>query len=150
MDLLILDEPTSGLDPLMEAEFRVCIAECRGAGRTVLLSSHILGEVDQVCDHVSIVRSGRTVQSGPLAAMRHLGGTVVEAETTGPVDGIDRLPGVSAVQVDGTRLRCVVDGAGLPGLLAALTRAGVAQLRCAPPTLEELFLRYYDSTEQAA
>lgn len=148
-ELLILDEPTSGLDPLMDAVFRECVEEARVAGRTVLLSSHILGEVEQLCDHVSIVRSGRIVESGPLSALRHLSGTLVEAELTGPAEGLERLPGVSDLQVDGTHVRCTVDSAGLDGLLAALARAGIANLRCSPPTLEELFLRYY-TTKAAA
>jgi ABC-2 type transport system ATP-binding protein len=142
-ELLILDEPTSGLDPLMEGVFRECVAEARDAGRTILLSSHILSEVDQLCDHVSIVRSGRTVESGPLATLRHLGGTLVEAEVSRPVANLDRLPGVSEVTVDGNLVRCTVDSAGLEGLLVALSAAGVTSLRSSPPSLEELFLRYY-------
>jgi ABC-2 type transport system ATP-binding protein len=92
---------------------------------------------------VSIVRSGRTVESGPLATLRHLGGTLVEAEVSRPVANLDRLPGVSEVTVDGNLVRCTVDSAGLEGLLVALSAAGVTSLRSSPPSLEELFLRYY-------
>lgn len=143
VELLIMDEPTSGLDPLMEAEFRACVAEARDQGRTVLLSSHILSEVEQLCDHVSIVRSGRTVEAGPLSGLRRLSGTLVEGELTRPIEGLDQLPGVTAVRLDGAHLRCTVDETGLDGLLAALAHTGVSSLRCSPPTLEELFLRYY-------
>jgi ABC-2 type transport system ATP-binding protein len=144
VELLVLDEPTSGLDPLMEAAFGECVVEARDAGRTVLLSSHILSEVDELCDHVSIVRSGTTVESGPLASLRHLGGTAVDAELKSAVDArIDHLPGVQALQIDGRMLRCVVDSAGLDGLIRRLTEVGLISLRCSPPTLEQIFLRYY-------
>ena len=141
-ELLILDEPTSGLDPLMEEVFRECVAEERASGRTVLLSSHILAEVEALCDRVSIIRAGRTVETGTLAELRHLTRTSVEAELDRP-PALDGLPGVHAVQLDGTRLRCEVDTARLQPLLEALTRAGVRTLVSRPPTLEELFLRHY-------
>ena len=143
VELLLLDEPTAGLDPLMEAIFREYIQEERQAGRTVLLSSHILAEVEAVCDRVTIIRNGRAVESGTLAELRHFTRTSIRAELAAPPDGLDGLPGVHDLQVDGTRLRCQVDPAALDGLLQHLTAAGVQSLVSQPPTLEEVFLRHY-------
>jgi polyether ionophore transport system ATP-binding protein len=142
-ELLILDEPTSGLDPLMEATFRECVEEERQAGRTVLLSSHILSEVEALCDRVTIVRAGRTVDSGALADLRHLSRTSVRAELERPPEGLDGLAGVHDLDVAGTRVGCQVDNSALDELLIRLTRAGVRSLVSQPPTLEELFLRHY-------
>jgi len=143
VELLLLDEPTSGLDPLMEAAFRECIAEERARGRTVLLSSHILAEVEKTCDRVTIIRAGRVVESGALADLRHLARTSVTAEVAGDVPELEDLPGVHDVVVEGSTLRCEVDAAHLTRLLEALVAAGVVSLVSQPPTLEELFLRYY-------
>jgi polyether ionophore transport system ATP-binding protein len=143
--LLLLDEPTSGLDPLMEAAFREWInAEERARGRTVLLSSHILAEVEALADRVSIIRSGRIVESGTLAELRHLTRTSVTAELGAPPDGLLELPGVHNLEVEGTRVRLQVDTASLDGVLRQLTSVGVRSLVSQPPTLEELFLRHYD------
>ncbi|MEU6279625.1 ABC transporter ATP-binding protein [Streptomyces sp. NPDC047028] len=144
VDLLILDEPTSGLDPLMEEVFQSCVKEERDRGRTVLLSSHILSEVEQLCDRVSIVRKGRTVESGSLAELRHLTRTSVSAELAGPPNGLAHLPGVHDVDVQGNRVRLQVDTDRLDGLLRALGETGVRSLTSTPPTLEELFLRHYE------
>ncbi|MFI6902852.1 ATP-binding cassette domain-containing protein [Nonomuraea sp. NPDC050394] len=146
VELLILDEPTSGLDPLMEAVFNDCVQEEKDRGRTVLLSSHILSEVETLCDRVSIIRAGRTVESGSLADLRHLTRTSVTAELIGPAGGLARLPGVHELTVDGDRLRCQVDGAALTPVLTELARAGVRSLTSRPPTLEELFLRHYEGS----
>jgi ABC-2 type transport system ATP-binding protein len=143
VELLILDEPTSGLDPLMEEVFRECIQDERRRGRTVLLSSHILSEVEALCDRVSIIRAGRTVESGTLEEMRHLTRTSVEAELERVPAELSGLPGVHAVQADGTRVRLEVDTARLQQVLEVLTAAGVRSLVSRPPTLEELFLRHY-------
>jgi ABC-2 type transport system ATP-binding protein len=140
VELLILDEPTSGLDPLMEAVFRECIAAERDAGRTVLLSSHILSEVEALCDRVSIIRAGRVVDSGTLADMRHLSRTSITAELVTP---LDRIPGAADLVVDGSRVRFDVDNDNLDAALRALSSAGVRSLVSQPPTLEELFLRHY-------
>jgi ABC-2 type transport system ATP-binding protein len=149
VELLLLDEPTSGLDPLMEAVFRECIVEERQRGRTVLLSSHILAEVEALCDRVGIIRSGRTVDTGTLAEMRHLARTSITAELANPPAGLAELPGVHNLTVDGTRVRCEVDNLSLDSVLRHLTAAGVRSLVCQPPTLEELFLRHYrDETEE--
>jgi ABC-2 type transport system ATP-binding protein len=142
-ELLILDEPTSGLDPLMEAAFRECIEEERQAGRTVLLSSHILSEVEALCDRVTIIRQGRTVDSGALADLRHLSRTSVHAEVTRPPDGLAGLPGVHDLDISGNRVSCQVDNDALSEVLARLVAAGVRSLASQPPTLEELFLRHY-------
>ncbi|MDA3647933.1 ABC transporter ATP-binding protein [Saccharopolyspora indica] len=146
-DLLILDEPTSGLDPLMETVFQQCIAEERERGRTVLLSSHVLSEVEALCDRVSIIRGGRNVESGTLAELRHLSRTSITADLDGPVPEL-RLPGVHDVEVQGARLTCAVDPAALPQVLERLAAAGIRGLASQPPTLEELFLRHY-GTERA-
>jgi ABC-2 type transport system ATP-binding protein len=149
-DLLILDEPTSGLDPLMEAVFRDCIAEAKAAGRTVLLSSHMLSEVEALCDRVTIIRAGRTVETGALADMRHLTRTSIAVETARPVDGLGNLGGLHGLKVDGTRASFDVDGDELEEALRRLTALGVRSLVSRPPTLEELFLRHYGDEPAAA
>ncbi|HEX3781202.1 MAG TPA: ABC transporter ATP-binding protein [Pseudonocardiaceae bacterium] len=147
VELLILDEPTSGLDPLMEEIFRDAITEEKRAGRTVLLSSHILSEVESLCDRVSIIRAGRTVESGTLAELRHLTRTSITADTADtPPTGLADLPGVHDLTITGNRVRCEVDTAHLDPLLRALTAAGLRGLTSQPPTLEELFLRHYEDT----
>ncbi|QYJ17246.1 Multidrug efflux system ATP-binding protein [Rubrobacter xylanophilus DSM 9941] len=148
-ELLLLDEPTSGLDPLMEAVFRDCVEEERERGRTVLLSSHILSEVEVLCDRVTIIRGGRTVESGTLAQLRHLTRTSISAELARAPSGLDGLPGVHDLKVEGTRVRCQVDTPALDGLLGCLTSFGVRSLVAQPPTLEDLFLRHYQTAERA-
>jgi ABC-2 type transport system ATP-binding protein len=147
VELLVLDEPTSGLDPLMEAAFRASIEEERQRGRTVLLSSHILSEVEALCDRVTIIRRGRTVETGSLADLRHLTRTSIAAELARPPGGLDRLPGVRALDIEGLRVRCEVDTDKLDGLMRALSAAGIRSLISRPPTLEELFLRHYAGAE---
>ncbi|MFE2478660.1 ATP-binding cassette domain-containing protein [Streptomyces sp. NPDC059389] len=142
-ELLILDEPTSGLDPLMEGVFQGCVAEARAAGRTVLLSSHILSEVETLCDRVSIIRKGRTVETGTLADLRHLTRTSISAELAGPPNGIAQLPGVHDVEVRGLKIRLQADTDKLDAVLRSLADSGVRSLTSTPPTLEELFLRHY-------
>jgi ABC-2 type transport system ATP-binding protein len=142
-ELLVLDEPTSGLDPLMEAVFQDCIREVKAEGRTVLLSSHILAEVEALCDRVSIIRVGRTVQSGTLSELRHLTRTAITADTVKPPVGLDALPGVHGLLVDDHRARFDVDTNHLDGAVRALTELGLRSLTSQPPTLEELFLRHY-------
>ncbi|MFB7874036.1 ATP-binding cassette domain-containing protein [Nocardia sp. NPDC056064] len=142
-DLLILDEPTSGLDPLMEQVFQDCVREAAGRGATVLLSSHILSEVEHLCDRVTIIRAGRTVESGSLDQLRHLSRTAITAELTGDPGDVAALPGVDDVERDGSTLRCQVDAEHLGALIRVLGDAGVRGLTSAPPTLEDLFLRHY-------
>jgi ABC-2 type transport system ATP-binding protein len=148
-ELLILDEPTSGLDPLMEEVFQRCVQEERDSGRTVLLSSHILSEVEALCDRVSIIRKGRTVESGSLSDMRHLTRTSITADLAHPPDGLTGLPGVHDARIDGTRVSFEADTARLDEVLAHLTKAGVRSLVSRPPTLEELFLRHYEDEPAA-
>jgi len=148
-ELLLLDEPTSGLDPLMEVVFQDCILEAKDEGRTVLLSSHILAEVESLCDRVSIIRLGRTVQSGTLSELRHLTRTSLAVETVRPVTGLDQLPGVHDLATDGGRVRFDVDTASLDTAVRHLSGFGIRALTSNPPTLEELFLRHYgDEVEQ--
>jgi ABC-2 type transport system ATP-binding protein len=144
VELLVLDEPTSGLDPLMEELFRQCVEEERERGRTVLLSSHILAEVEALCDRVSIIRDGRTVETGTLAELRHLTETSVDAVLSRPLTDHAALPGVRDLDVDGARVRCLVATAQLGPLLELLGRHGIESLVSQPPTLEQLFLRHYD------
>ncbi|WP_406275114.1 ABC transporter ATP-binding protein [Nocardia sp. NBC_00881] len=141
--LLLLDEPTSGLDPLMEQVFRECVHEARERGTTVLLSSHILSEVEVLCDRVTIIRAGRTVESGSLSDMRHLSRTSITAELLGDPGDLSRIPGVEDIERDGATLRCQVEGEHLGELIRVLGDTGVRSLISAPPTLEELFLRHY-------
>ena len=143
VELLILDEPTGGLDPLMEAEFRIVINEERSAERTVLLSSHVLGEVEALCDRVSIIREGRTIESGTLAELRYLTRTSIEAEVSGNPSDLRVLSGMHAVRVDDHRVSFEVDADHLGAALAQLSQLGVNSLVSHPPTLEELFLRHY-------
>ena len=141
-DLLLLDEPTSGLDPLMEREFRRCVRDAKAAGQTVFLSSHILGEVEALCDRVAILRAGRLVEVGTLAEMRHLSALSVEATFTAAPPDLSQVPGVSDIEVDGNRLRLRVRGSVEP-LLERLAAARVTQLLSREPSLEELFLAQY-------
>ena len=141
-DLYILDEPTSGLDPLMEVMFRHEIARVREAGATVLLSSHILSEVEQLCDRVSIIRAGRVVESGTLAELRHLTRTEVSFEGTDAAAAAGIAAAHDVVADDG-RVRFTVDSDAVAGMLPELAARNVAGLRVAPPSLEELFLRHY-------
>jgi ABC-2 type transport system ATP-binding protein len=152
VELLVLDEPTAGLDPLMETVFQDCMEEERNAGRTVLLSSHILAEAEKLCDRLSIIREGRVVETGTLAEMRHLTRTLVHADLERPAAGLDKLPGVHDLQVngtDGTRVSCQVDTAELGSFLRRLSDYGIRDLVSQPPTLEELFLRHYEAATQA-
>ncbi|MFD1932935.1 MULTISPECIES: ABC transporter ATP-binding protein [Nonomuraea] len=139
-DLLILDEPTSGLDPLMEAVFQQCVLEERRRGRTVLLSSHILSEVETLCDRVSIIRAGRTVESGTLAELRHLTMTSITATLSGPVPD---LPWARGLAVEGGRITFQVDDEDLDKVMRRLAEAGITGLVSRPPSLEDLFMRHY-------
>jgi len=146
-ELLLLDEPTAGLDPLMEATFREAIEELRQNGSTVLLSSHILSEVEALCDRVTIIRAGRTVETGALADLRHLTRTAIDAELAGPPPALAGVAGVHDLDVTGERIRCQVDSEAMDEVLRLLAAAGVRSLVSRPPTLEELFLRHYASAQ---
>ncbi len=141
-DLYVLDEPTSGLDPLMAVTFQRELARVRDAGATVLLSSHILSEVEQVCDRVSIIRAGRIVESGTLAELRHLTRTQVSFALDGDQSVADIAGAHDLAVVDG-RAQFTVDSDAIADVLPELARRRVEGLRVAPPSLEELFLRHY-------
>ncbi len=142
--LLILDEPTAGLDPLMEAVFAEVIGEARDAGATVLLSSHILAQVERLCSTVSIIRDGRIVEAGTLDELRHLTRTTVVADTERPADGLAQLSGVHDLKATGGRVTFDVDGEHLHEVIGRLHELGIRSLTSHPPTLEQLFLRHYD------
>jgi ABC-2 type transport system ATP-binding protein len=141
-DVLILDEPTSGLDPLMEQAFRRCVHEAKERGQSVLLSSHILSEVEALCDQIAILRAGALVEMGTLAQMRHLAALTVEAAFEHSVPDVSGVSGVSSLDVQGLTLRCQVQGSIEP-LLQALANTGVRTLLSREPSLEELFLTHY-------
>lgn len=145
VELYLLDEPTSGLDPLMEQIFRAVVGEARQAGATVLLSSHILSEVEALGDHVSIIRNGMIVQSGTLEQLRHLTRTTIDVVTAKPLTELTENPRIHDLMVasDGKSASFKVEPEALDGVLGQLTTFGVRSLTSAPPTLEELFLRYY-------
>jgi ABC-2 type transport system ATP-binding protein len=145
-DLLLLDEPTSGLDPLMEAVFRACVADARERGQTILLSSHILSEVEALCDRVGILRDGKLVEVGTLEQMRHLSALTVEATFEGTPPDLTRVRGVENVTVTGNTVRAHVQGS-VHDLLGALAAANVTNFLSREPTLEELFLAHYGSAD---
>jgi len=143
VDLYLLDEPTAGLDPLMEAAFQDCVRELGRAGKTVLLSSHMLSEAEALSDRVSIIRRGVVVETGTLTQLRHLTRTAVRAEVRVAPRGLDRIPGVHDLGVDGNLVTAQVDPVAMDQLVSALAVAGIVSLVSHPPTLEELFLRHY-------
>ncbi len=151
-ELFLLDEPTSGLDPLMEAEFQTVVREMTGAGCTVLLSSHILGEVEALCDHVSIIRGGRTVRTGTLADLRAHTSTTITVTTHGPADQVETIPGVvatTATLLAGglVRTTCTVSPDAVPQTLRTLLHHDAFDVVVAPPSLDQLFLdEYRDDT----
>ena len=143
VELLVLDEPTAGLDPLMESVFAECIREQKAAGQTVLLSSHILAQVEALCDRVSIIRLGHIVESGSLSELRHLTRTTITAETTRPADRLADLPGVHDPAVQNGQIRFDVDTEHLDAVIGYLHSLGIRSLVSQPPTLEQLFMRHY-------
>jgi ABC-2 type transport system ATP-binding protein len=144
-ELLIFDEPTAGLDPLMEVAFQHEVTQIRRQGRSVLLSSHVLAEVEKLCDRVTIIREGRSVQTGTLAELRHLTRTTVSAELATPATSLHSMAWAHAVRHEGNQVSFEVDSARLDDALGYLTGHGVRSLTSHPPTLEELFLRQYGS-----
>ncbi|MGO1566232.1 MAG: ABC transporter ATP-binding protein, partial [Brevibacterium aurantiacum] len=141
VDLLLLDEPTAGLDPLMEAVFQQCVREAKEEGRTVLLSSHILAQVEALADRVSIIRSGTIVESGALAELRHLSRTTITAGLEHDVPALSEVSGVHDLTREGTQLHFSADTAQLPAIMRALGEHDIRSLTATPPTLEQLLLR---------
>jgi len=146
-DVLLLDEPTSGLDPLMEAQFQALVREAAARGQTVLLSSHLLDQVEDVCDRVAILREGRLVEMSALRDLRHLATNVLEATLDGPVPDLTAVPGVLAVDRRGPVVRVTYSGSPAE-VLRRLAPAGIGRLRSHEPTLEEVFLTYYDASPE--
>jgi ABC-2 type transport system ATP-binding protein len=149
-ELLLLDEPTAGLDPLMEVVFQDVINQMKAEGRTVLLSSHILAQVEKLADKVSIIRQGEIVQSGTLTELRHLTRTTIEAVTSKPVAGLERIPGIHDLEATDGRVRFAVEGDSLDDAVRALSQFEIRSLTSHPPTLEELMLRHYGDELAAA
>ncbi|WP_209370438.1 ABC transporter ATP-binding protein [Brevibacterium renqingii] len=147
VELLLLDEPTAGLDPLMEAVFQDCIREAKDAGRTVLLSSHILAQVEALADRVSIIRSGRIVETGTLSELRHLSRTTITVGLEHDVPALSEMAGVHDLVREGSRLHFSADTAQLPQIMRVLGEHDVESLTATPPTLEQLLLRHYGKEE---
>jgi len=143
VELYIFDEPTLGLDPLMEGVFRKQVKELKKAGKTILLSSHILSEVEALCDRVSIIREGEIIETGTFEDLRHLTRTSITVDTIQPITGLEELSGVHNLSMEGTHAHFSVDAEKIDSVLKFLTRFGVQSLLSTPPTLEELFTRYY-------
>ncbi|UFU07411.1 ABC transporter ATP-binding protein [Ruania halotolerans] len=149
VDLLILDEPTAGLDPLMEAVFQECIREAKEKGVSVLLSSHILAQVEALADRVSIVRAGATIETGTLAELRHLTRTTVAVRTEATADTLATRPGVHDLRVVDGETRFEVDGEQVGAVMNELAPLGISSIVAHPPTLEQLLLRHYGSDEDS-
>ncbi|MGF7117610.1 ATP-binding cassette domain-containing protein [Methanobacterium oryzae] len=143
VDLYIFDEPTIGLDPLMEGIFRQCVKELKKAGKTILLSSHILAEVEALCDRVSIIREGKIIETGTFSDLRHLTRTSITVDTIQPITGLENLEGVHNPVVEDTHAHFNVDAEKIDPVIRYITQFGVRSLLSTPPTLEELFIRYY-------
>ncbi len=151
VELLLLDEPTAGLDPLMEAVFQDCIREAKFEGKTVLLSSHILAQVEVLADRISILRHGKIVETGTLDDMRHLSHTAVSVHTLQPIPQLAQLPGVHNVQEDDGLIQFHADAAHLADIMRELSAHGVQSITANPPTLEQILLRHYgDELEESA
>lgn len=143
VELYIFDEPTLGLDPLMEGVFRKQVKKLKKDGKTVLLSSHILSEVEALCDRVSIIREGEIIESGTFIDLRHLTRTSITVDTLKPLTGLEKLSGVHSLSVEGTHAHFSVDAEKIDAVIKYLTQFGIQSLLSTPPTLDELFLRYY-------
>lgn len=144
-DLYILDEPTSGLDPLMERVFQECVADVKSEGKSVLLSSHILSEVEKLCDRVGIIREGKMIETGTLGELRHLTRTHMLVETKQPITALNELKGVHDIEERDQALTFQVDTEEMDNVMKHVSQFGVVKLESAPPTLEDLFMRHYET-----
>lgn len=147
-DLYILDEPTSGLDPLMERIFQECVMEAKAQGKSILLSSHILSEVEKLCDKVAIIRQGKIIETGSLQDLRHLTGTVMLVETQRPMPFLHEVEGIRGIKKQGDALSFQVDAEELDRVIRYVSDFGIVRMESAPPTLEELFMRHYEESSE--
>ncbi|MED3572549.1 ABC transporter ATP-binding protein [Cytobacillus praedii] len=145
-DLYILDEPTSGLDPLMERVFQECVLEAKSAGKSIILSSHILSEVERLCDKVGIIRHGKIIETGTLNELRHLTRTSLVVETKQPLTGLNEISGVHGIAKKNRAFAFQVDAEELDNVIKHVSNFGILSLEVAPPTLEDLFMRHYECT----
>lgn len=145
-DLYILDEPTSGLDPLMERIFQECVLEAKAEGKSILLSSHILSEVEKLCDKVAIIRQGKIIETGTLKELRHLTGTMLLVETKQPIPQLADVKGVRGIEQKDGAVSFQVDQEELDNVVRYVSEFGIIRMESAPPTLEELFMRHYEGT----
>lgn len=143
-DLLILDEPTSGLDPLMEKVFQECVLDVKRQGKSVLLSSHILSEVEKLCDRVSIIRQGKIIESGTLSELRHLTRTQMLVDTKLPITGLNEMKGIHDIEESEHGMTFQVDTMQIDEVIRHISQFGISRLESAPPTLEDLFMRHYE------
>jgi ABC-2 type transport system ATP-binding protein len=143
-DLFILDEPTSGLDPLMENVFQECVMNVKKQGKSVLLSSHILSEVEKLCDRVSIIRQGKIIESGSLSELRHLTRTQMLVDTREPITGLNELQGIHEIEEREHGLSFQIDTVQMDAVMKHISQFGIVKLESTPPTLEDLFMRHYE------
>jgi ABC-2 type transport system ATP-binding protein len=148
-DLFILDEPTSGLDPLMEKVFQECVMDVKRQGKSVLLSSHILSEVEKLCDRVSIIRQGKIIESGTLSELRHLTRTQMLVDTKLPITGLNELKGIHDIEESKHGKTFQVDTTEMDAVIKHISPFGIIRLESAPPTLEDLFMRHYEGEKDA-
>lgn len=146
-DLYILDEPTSGLDPLMEQVFQQCVIDAKRAGKSVLLSSHILSEVEKLCDRVGIIRQGKIIETGTLDELRHLTRTKLTIKTKQPMKSLHEMKGVHDIQNKNQEISFQVDTEELDTIIKHVSQFGIVKLESAPPTLEDLFMRHYENKD---
>ncbi|WP_301107478.1 ABC transporter ATP-binding protein [Sporosarcina sp.] len=149
-ELFLLDEPTSGLDPLMEQVFQQCVAEVKAQGKSVLLSSHILSEVEKLCDRVGIIRQGRLIECGTLSELRHLTRTHLNVETREPLVSLATWEGVHDAEQTDNGWTFHLDSEELDPTMRKLSEYGILKLESAPPTLEDLFMRHYDTQNEVS
>lgn len=150
-DLYIFDEPTSGLDPLNEEIFQQNVLQLKQQGKSILLSSHILSEVERMCDRIGIIRQGKIIETGSLDEMRHLTRTVITVQTNEPVSELDQIDGVHNIKEDSKQTNKIsfsVDSEKINAAMELLAAKGIVSLQSTPPTLEDLFLRYYNNDSQ--